>query len=348
MSWERSLNYHFKISIENKEGGRITLTNLLSHEGRDEPIEVGRVLRRATSVRSESFRASEHGEPSTVIASAVNAIHLKVHSQATMGKGATISIYPKELYGKSLQGNPEPFRPYAIYTDIPAGASLFGGGFSPIPGSPVTVIRNGKRSKLEFGYVPSLGDIFEIEVTEPEEPLKRIVFQNVENGRVIVEWVRGTKQVVAKVVKPVRGVGRFEGSVLSPQNSIRAVHSAVIDISTSPKGRVGGFQIVPSQHVVSKEMVKAVVLPQYMLVSWNQPLLGGAPLFSGYLFPRVASEQTSVDTPYEKALSEIPHLPRVKILGDFGQGFRPLPTLEGRNENALSSLKTLVIEFVYE
>jgi len=62
MSWERSLNYHFKISIENKEGGRITLTNLLSHEGRDEPIEVGRVLRRATSVRSESFRASEHGE----------------------------------------------------------------------------------------------------------------------------------------------------------------------------------------------------------------------------------------------------------------------------------------------
>lgn len=345
-------NYDFLVCLENKVNGRVLLKDLSSGtEKADKTYLLGNILRPATSIRTQSFRASRYGEGSVVAASAVNAIHLKVYAQADLGKGASISIYPKELFGKSLSGAPHKFLDYVIYTDIPAGRFLFGGSFSPAPGNEVRVKRNSKELKLAFGYVPAIGDSFEIHVKSPSEPVRRFVFENKVKGRVLLESLRGTKQVVAVVVKPVTAVGRFEGGSLASPGSIRAVHSAVIDICTSPRGFTGGFQITPIAHTYSRELLKAHILPQYMLLApvGDSRLEGEPPLFRDYLPPRVndVTEPELVALTGEKvALSAIPHVPQIRILGDFGNGFEPMPVKTGRDENALVGLLMLAIEFV--
>ncbi len=344
----------FYLILENRKGGRI----LLSEEalGRNLPPNtciLGKVERPATDVRTQSFRASAYGTGSVVVASAVNAIHIKIYTQSYLGRGATISIFPKELYGFNLKGEPDRLLDYVIYTDVQTGRYLFGGSFSPIPGSAVRVIRNAKSEKLGFGYIPKVGDILEIEVSIPLNHLKKITFENKEKGRVYAFYQDGVKKVIATVAKPITGVGRFDGSILAPVGSIRAVHSGVIEISTSRRGQIGGFQITSVSHTMAGSLVRALIRPQYLLLlpTKDEILEGTPPLFRDYLFPRVNDvEEPDVRTISNQTISveKIPHLPKIAVFGDFGRGLEPLPVCEGRNDNALIGLKELIISFYYD
>ena len=92
--------YHFLLSFENRKGGEIRLTDLTQGApGDDNTYILGHVLRPATAVRELSFHATLWGKSSTVVASAVNAIHVKVFGLAHLDRGSSITIAPHELFG---------------------------------------------------------------------------------------------------------------------------------------------------------------------------------------------------------------------------------------------------------
>jgi hypothetical protein len=101
----------------------------------------------------------------------------------------------------------------------------------------------------------------------------------------------------------VQGVGRFVGSYFSEVGRLRANHNGVIDISTSPRGAVGSFQIVPANHAMSPETHYIRELTQWMVVgpvsaldpSWE----GTGPLFSSFLRPRYDVNDISDPDPVE-------------------------------------------------
>jgi len=84
-----------------------------------------------------------------------------------------------------------------------------------------------------------------------------IEFENRFGGFVTLKYPNGESKVVAQVLKPVEGVGRFGGSLYGNTGRIRANHTGVICIITSPHGQVGGFQILPDNHGMSPEMFNA-------------------------------------------------------------------------------------------
>jgi len=341
--------YHFALSFENRAGGDIKLIDLTAGPpSARSTYLLGHVLRPATGIREVSFHATLWGQSGTVVASAVNAVHIKVFGLASLDRGSSITIAPQELYGKNLDGTPARLLDYVIYTDLESGVYLFGGSFSPAQGSPVRYLRDGKRMRLGLGFVPQEGDELLIMVKAPSPSLRLLSFENRPQGRVEAEYSNMTRVAVGFVTKPVSGVGRFEGGYLSPPSTIRASHAGVIGISTSGRGQVGGFQIIPWNHSRSREMVKSQVAPQYMIVDsyGGGELTGVPPLFGPGLFPRVndrleppltslAGKQVEVDS--------IPHLPQVAVLADFGDGLAPLPMRTGKDDNALLGLERLVI-----
>jgi hypothetical protein len=344
-------DYHFLLSFENRVGGKIKLSDLtFGQPDEDNTYLIGHVIRPATDVREESFHATLWGRSSTVAASAVNAIHIKVFGLAHLDKGSTITIMPHELYGKGLEGEDTPFLNYSIYTDIPSGVYLFGGSFSPLAFSRVVCLRGDRAARLELGFTPKVNDVFLIDVIAPESPVRSLDFDNRKGGKVDAVFKNMTRQSVGTVERPVGGSGRFTGSALAPVGSIRATHAGVLDISTSPRGQIGGFQIIPWNHSFSKEMLKSRVVTQYLIVDsyGGGELTGVAPLFGDMLFPRVGDrvepDLVSVSGKRVK-VADIPHLPKVRIQGDYGKGLEPLRPAVGRDDNALMSLKRLLITF---
>jgi hypothetical protein len=344
-------DYHFALSFDNRTGGDIKLTDLMAGEPSERNIYVlGHVVRPATGIRELSFHATLWGKSSTVVASAVNAVHIKVFGLASLDRGSSITIAPHELYGKNLDGTPGRLLDYTIYTDIESGVYLFGGSFSPPQGSAVRCMRGGEMKRLELGFVPQVGDEFLIEVRGPVPSLRSLSFENRPKGRVEAEYSNMTRVAVGFVTKPVSGVGRFEGGYLSPPSTIRASHAGVIDISTSGRGQVGGFQIIPWNHSRSREMVKSQIMPQYMIVDsfGGGELTGVPPLFGPGLFPRVNDR---VEPPLTSLggrrveVDAVPHLPQAVVLADFGAGLVPLPVRVGKDDNALLGLERLVIRF---
>ena len=343
--------YHFLLKFENRSGGRILLVDLTrGEESPENTFLLGRVLRPATDIRRRSFHATLWAKTGTVAASAVNGIHIKVTGLADLDRGSTISMLPRELYGQSLQGNPESLHDYAIYTSIASGAYLFGGSFSPTVGSRAWVVREKRRQDWGIGFRPRTNDVITIEVVHPDKTLCRLSINNREGGFVLADYANGTAEAVARVVRPVAGVGRFPGTALAPGSSIRAAHAAVIDISTSPRGKIGGFQIIPLTHSFSSEMLKSQVEPVYLIVDSlsGKAMMGVAPLFEGYFAARTGDRREpplmnlaghTVET------SLLSGLPEVKVLADFGEGLKPLPVAVGRDDNALRGMLKLVLEF---
>ncbi len=347
----QAARYHFLLSFENRKDGEIRLTDLTRGKPDDDNTYVlGHVLRPATAVRELSFHATLWGKSSTVVASAVNAIHIKIFGLAHLDRGSSITIAPRELYGRALDGEPEAPVDYAIYTDIESGVYLFGGSFSPVQGARVRCRRDGIATRLGLGFAPEPGDVFLVEVSAPKTMLTSLTFENKLGGRVEAAFANMTRSAVGKVEKRVTGVGRFPGSYLAPVGAVRATHAGVLDISTSPRGQIGGFQIIPWNHSQSREMAKSRVAPQYMIVDsyGGGELTGVPPLFGEHLFPR-AGDRTEPDltslSGTRVAVAEIPHLPRVRIEADYGQGLVPLQGATGLDDNALLALRRLVISF---
>jgi len=265
----------FRIKIVNTREGSIeaSFNKGISWEG------LGKVLLPAKKINPKGFTASMWGKTSEVTATAVNAIHIRCE-----GEKSIFSIVPVEFiegfknYRSYTGGNS------SIYTDIPGGKSLFGGGLAPYVGNNVLV--NGKKAKNEINE----GDIIEIFVERPIKYPKEIVFENIFGGKIIASFDNDEKVVVGEVLRPVYGVGRFEGSLFLNPGRIRANHTGVIDISTSPSNRVGGFQIIPAGHAQSKEMIYARLKTQWMIVSSTSidggSLEGLPPLFKYFLKPQ--------------------------------------------------------------
>lgn len=240
-------------------------------------FSVGRVTGLPTATRWPGYTASKWAAPGTVAASAVNAVHLTMAVEK--GAGRTMSILP--LHTVAPAAGDKAF----VTLDVPAGTAFFGGWAPPV-GTRVTVRKkDGSTVPLEVNGLPSPGEIMVFEVEELERPYI-IDVENRPGGRVIGWYDKGPR-VLARVIRPVRGVGRFGGTEFQGVGRIRANHSGVIDVSTAPRAVVGGFQVLPFLHSKSKEMGGAWGATQWLIIASETAtaLPGTAPLFLGNLLP---------------------------------------------------------------
>ncbi len=282
-----------RIRLVNRTFGAISV----SLDGGKSWKRIGRVLRPLTGKYKEigpkEFTASDWAPIGSVAATAVNAIHVKVDQLDP--HAAVFSILPKEL----LPGADRPASYYdalsTMYVDCSVADLLFGPQWSPTVGSPYYLEHPITRSlvKPKRGYAPNVGDrlVFVVERIAPT--LKRIAFENMFGGRVTAQFDDGTEWIVARVLRPVTGTGRFGGTKYTTPGLLRANHPGVACFSTSPIDELGGFQIVPSEHASDPELFYVRQIPAWLVVGppgaldakQRGGLEGCWPLFRGTLRP---------------------------------------------------------------
>jgi len=281
------------------EIGRVRLHNIkggIIEGSRDEGrtwTPIGHILLPCQRVNVLGFNASKYGGQGTIVATAVNAIHLKSGQNQKENRAIIWSLAPlaETLAGRnSLQQEIAPQS--AAYTDMPGGTGLFGGPFTPFVGNPLFLDndRNNTLTPLPDGYVPRLGDSWVFQVRRPRRYPREIIFENRFGGLITIQYRGEEPRVIGTVLRPVVGIGRFVGSFFADVGRLRANHEGVIDISTSPRGAVGSFQIVPANHAMSDETHYIRELTQWMVVgpvSATDPSYENtAPLFARFLRPR--------------------------------------------------------------
>lgn len=279
----------FRLRIINTAGGAIEA----SRDAGASWISVGRVVTPATKVNPKGFTASKWAADSAVCATAVNAIHVKVANNSETGRGMIFSLVPAGIVTGAARGRGST----SIVTDVPGGEGIFGGGLSPTVNSPVSLDRDGRLAPLVADYAPADGDALIIVACAPARPVAELIFENKFGGIITLRYADGEEKPIGAVLRPVIGVGRFPGTVDAAAGRVRANHAGVIDISTSPLGMVGGFQIIPRGHACSPEMSYVVSTTQWMVVgpisalapSWE----GIAPLFAGFLAPDYRADDIS-------------------------------------------------------
>ena len=318
------------------EIGRVRLHNIkggLIEGSRDAGTTwtpLGHILQPVIKVNRRGFNASKYGPVGTVVATAVNAIHLKAGNNTAEERGIIWSLSPRaetEAGKNSLQSEVSPQS--AAFTDIPGGSGLFGGPFTPFVGNPIFLDndRNNTLLALPDGYVPKLGESWVIQVRRPARYPRQIIFENRFGGLITLQYRGEEPKVIGQVLRPVLGVGRFVGSYFSEVGRLRANHNGVIDISTSPRGVVGSFQIVPANHAQSPETHYIRELTQWMVVgpvsaldrSWE----GAAPLFSQFLRPRYDRSDFNDPDPIEGLAGRFYFDVQKRGKADF----EPMPTL---------------------
>lgn len=243
----------YSILLPFQVGGTV---KVILPDGSEQPIGTVEMLPEKT--RWPAYTATRWGTPGTVAASAVNAIHLLIDIEK--GRGRTLSLLPSETIAPAAGPGS------ALVVTGKGGYGLFGGWAPPV-GSPVTVISaSGEERPLNGGSIPREGETLRIEVNNFCSPYM-IEIENRPGGRVFA-WSRAAEQsgVIARVIRPVRGVGRFEGTLFQSVGRLRANHPGVIDISTSPEGAIGGFQIIPFNHAHSAEMEGAWQRTQWLII----------------------------------------------------------------------------------
>ena len=261
--------------------------------------ELGHVLQPTIKVNPRGYTAARYGPAGTVVATAVNAIHLKSGQNEKENRGVIWTLSPagNTASGKtSLQSEVSPGS--SVFTDIPGGRVLFGGPYAPFVGNPILLDndRDNVLAPLPKDYVPKLGDSWVIKIERPRKYPQWIVFENRFGGLITIKYRGEDAKPIGTVLRPVLGVGRFVGSYFTERGRLRANHNGVIDVGLAPPettgtvGRVGSFQIVPANHAMSPETHYIREQTQWMVVgplnaldpSWE----GTAPLFSGFLRPR--------------------------------------------------------------
>lgn len=255
--------------------------------------DLGHVLKPTTKVNRRGYNASKYGPIGTVEASAVNALHFKADQNVEENRGVIWSIAPKSNTAAgeiSLQSEVSPDS--AVYTDIPGGTGVFGGPFTPFVGNQILLSKSLEETPqtLPAGYVPQVGDVWTVPIMRPMRYPRQITFENRFGGFIWLQYRGEDPQVIGQVLRPVEGIGRFVGSYFAGVGRIRANHNGVIDISTSPLDKIGGFQIVPANHAMSPETHYIREKTQWMVVgpvsvlepSWE----GVPPLFGDYIRPR--------------------------------------------------------------
>lgn len=333
----------YRIKIWNQTGGTIEVS---SDQGKNWQ-SVGQVILPTEKTNADSYAAAAWVPDGKVAATAVNAIHIKVTTEAD-GRGVVFSLLPQELLIK-----PKDYKSYfnptsSICTDIPAGSSIFGGGFAPYVGNTVLLSRGNYRIVPFSGYCPAVGDKIYILVEKPVDYPKEIVFENSAGGKVLLTYFNGVENLVGMVAKPLAGVGRFEGTKYASVGRIRANHAGVIDVSTSRLGKIGGFQIVPAQHGANLKYPMAS--PQWLVIgplSINDDAFEGrAPFFKYFIQPAYAESDLTAEAWEQKLLERF--LVEVKLKGS--DTWQPMPAYEfdeyflkgGVPASAANALKDIV------
>ncbi len=286
---------------------------------------IGRVLLPASIVSNQGYTASKWIDDGDVAAVAVNAIHIKTDYNTADDKGIIFSLLPKENYAADpkMRTTPEA----AIYTDIKAGQGIFGGEYSPLVGNIVSQADYaGNLYPIKKGFVPRVGDSLVIKVERPARYPREIVFENRFGGLITIRYADNEERYIGQVLRPIEGVGRFLGSEFSDVGRIRANHAGVICIATSPIGFIGGFQIIPAGHGMSKEMITARTLTQWMVIgpvsALDASFEGTAPFFKYYLQPKYGEDDIE-RSDWEKRLLER-FLVEVKYKGREGWQMMPV------------------------
>ncbi len=269
-----------RVRLENRTGGVIGV----SRDGGQRWLRVGQVTSPGNAVNRHGYGASRWVPDSTVAATAVNAIHVKVATAADSGFGIIFTIVPAgEMLGAATRQASS-----VIGTSFLAGEGIFG-GLGPTVGSPVYLeTPEGALRQLGSDYHLAEGDVVVIIRQRPGRRIRYIDFANLFGGDITVSYENGTREVIGQVLRPVCGVGRFEGTKYAGPGRLRANHAGVIDISTSPLGLVGGFQIIPARHANDPELWYVRTNTQWMVVgprNLAQNWQGAVPLFAGYLYP---------------------------------------------------------------
>jgi hypothetical protein len=318
----------YEIRIPFEAGGQV-----ISHLPDGREFDLGRVEKLPEQTRWPSYTASAWGKPGAVTASAVNAVHILIGVED--GKGRTMSVIPKETIAPAAGAGA------SIVLDAKAGTGFFGAWAPPV-GTKITVLNGSERRPLESGNLPKPGETLVFSVYEDDMPYM-VEFENRPGGRVIAWSDTGGAEIIARVIRPVAGTGRFEGTLFQDPGRIRANHSGVIDVSTSPHGEIGGFQIIPWDHALSsKEMQGAWSMTQWMIIAHpdGKSMLGGtAPLFTGGLVPGTFEGETLWDlwSTYGRKPLVLARLQG----GEWGK----LPLSSGRDDNALKEVTHLRIYF---
>ncbi len=282
---EQSRSEQFRLKIRNVAGGAIEA----SADGGVSWRLLGKVVHPATKVNPQGYTASMWAADSAVAATAVNGIHIKVAANPKTGRGVIFSLIPSSKTVGAASGHASS----SIQTDMPGGTGIFG-GYGPFVNSPVYLADGSDLCSLSPDYVPADGDTLVIIRTAPERWPLYCTFENKFGGRISIEYEGEEPRLIGEVLRPVVGIGRFEGTLYAAPGRLRANHCGVIDISTSPDGMIGGFQIVPREHAGSPEVSYIRESTQWMVVgppdvrdpSWE----GIAPLFAGYLLPSYRSD----------------------------------------------------------
>jgi hypothetical protein len=293
---------------------------------------LGLVERLPEKTRWPSYTASAWGKPGSVTASAVNAVHILMGVEDD--KGRTMSVIPRETIAPAAGAGA------AIVLDSRAGTGFFGAWAPPVGASITLQTLDGTVHPLE-NKLPEPGDAMIFSIYEDDLPYS-VEIENRPGGRV-VEWSKSGARVIARVIRPVGGVGRFEGTLFQDAGRVRANHSGVIDVSTCPRGQIGGFQIIPWDHALnSKEMQGAWDLTQWLIIGPpdGESMMGGThPLFSAGLVPGTADDERLWDlwSTYGRKSLVMARLD--------GGAWGKLPIGAGRVDDALASITHLRIYF---
>lgn len=241
-------------------------------------IDVGRVHAVPEHSKYPGFTASKYGIGGQIIATAVNTHHIQI--SVDDGAGRTMSIVPFRTY-VAASGNGSSF--------VIGGEGGMGiwGEYAPYVGSPVYIINKaGMPVLFNNNYLFQYAVAMEVRVYAPTGDIEYLEVENVPLGRAWYRDAQGDHQF-AVVESGVSGTGRFEGSLYQGRGLVRANHPGVLCVSTSERGKIGGFQIVPLMHTFSKELQKTRNMSQYIVLRGIEfeDLTGQFPFFRGTVRP---------------------------------------------------------------
>ena len=306
-----------------------------------EIIELGQVEKVPVKTNWPAYTASKWADNSSVSATAVNAIHILINVENNRGR--IISIVPSVTVAPAAEAG-------AYFSlNMPAGNGIFG-GFAPLTGSKATVRnKNNGEERILDEQILNSDDILIIRSEFYDDVKNNLYMLEIENrpaGRVIAYKNSGC-EIIARVIHPVGGVGRFGGSIYQHNSRIRASHCGVICITTSKMNEVGGFQIIPLTHALtSSEMSSAWDLTQWLIISplperENIMLEGHEPLFKKAFIPGVQASDLKKFPDIINAYNLRP----LVLCRISGGNWQKLPVVSGKEDNALKNITHLRIYY---